>query len=187
MSRQDDIREEALAIICEGGIRSLTLPALFERVHTGAGTFYHYYKDRDDLIDSIFEHAYNIAEAAFDGIGETDGSVYTRFEELCTAICEAYKKYPRELNFLYWYEYGYIAPEKAGERVIPSIRHLSAVIADGQAEGIVRIDATPNMIARVVRGMAASLFWGYERGEYELSPAAITRFAQSAWRAIEVF
>ena len=58
MGRRDDICDAALSIISEGGIRALTLPVLFKRAQTGAGTFYHHFRDREDLIDAVCERCY---------------------------------------------------------------------------------------------------------------------------------
>lgn len=61
MGKYEDIRAAALEIMSDQGVRALTLPLLFERARTGAGTFYHHFKDRDDLVNAVFRYCYDTA------------------------------------------------------------------------------------------------------------------------------
>ncbi|MDO4289819.1 MAG: TetR/AcrR family transcriptional regulator [Eggerthellaceae bacterium] len=187
MGKYEDMRSAALEIMSEGGARALTLPLLFERAHTGAGTFYHYFKDREDLIEAVFRHCYDVAERELAETDDPSAPTRERFDALCRHMFHAYVVYPQELNFLYWYTFGYVEPDSTRCRIIPSVMLLTAIIDAAQKEGLVRTSAAPSVMARVVRGMVASVFWGHERAAYVMDEDAAQRFANSAWRAIEEF
>ena len=187
MGKYEDIRDAALDIMSESGIRALTLPLLFERAHTGAGTFYHYFKDREDLIDAVFGSCYNVAVRELADTDNPEAPVRQRFDDLCHHMFHAYVAYPQELNFLYWHTFGYVEPDVSYCRVIPSVMLLTSIIDAAQKEGLVRTTAAPSVMARVVRGMVASVFWGHQRDAYVMDDDAAQRFANSAWRAIEDF
>ncbi len=185
MGKYEDMRDAALAIMSEGGVRALTLPLLFERAHTGAGTFYHYFKDREDLIEAVFVYCYSVAVHELADKDDPAAPTRQRFDDLCKHMYHAYVFYPQELNFLYWHTFGYVEPDVNCCRVIPSVMLLTGIIDTAQKEGLVRTDVAPSVMARVVRGMVASVFWGYERDAYVMDETAAERFAASAWRAIE--
>lgn len=187
VGKYEDMRDAALAIMSESGVRALTLPALFERAHTGAGTFYHYFKDREGLIEAVFLHCYEIAVHELADTDDPEAPARQRFDALCHHMFHAYVAYPQELNFLYWHTFGYVEPDVNYCRVIPSVMLLTSVIDSAQKEGLVRTTAAPSVMARVVRGMVASVFWGHQRDAYIMDQDAAQRFADSAWRAIEDF
>lgn len=187
MGKYEDMRDAALVIMSEGGVRALTLPLLFERAHTGAGTFYHYFKDRDDLIDAVFKHSCDIASRELAETDDVNAPTRDRFDALCRHMFHAYVDYPLELNFLYWHTFGYVEPDLECCRVIPSVMLLTSIIDRAQKEGLLCSTASASVLARVVRGMVASVFWGYEREAYAMDEDAAERFAKSAWRALEEF
>lgn len=187
MGKFEDMRDAALAIMSEGGVRALTLPVLFERAHTGAGTFYHYFSDREELIEAVYLHCYDVAAHELAETDDPQAPPRERFDALCHHMFHAYVAYPQELNFLYWHTFGYVEPDVNCCRVIPSVMLLTSILDEAQREGLIRTSTAPSVMARVVRGMVASLFWGYERDAYVMDEDAAQRFADSAWRAIEVF
>ncbi len=187
MGKYEDIRDEALAIIDEGGVRALTLSLLFERAHTGAGTFYHYFKDREDLIDAIFFHCYEVAESELLETDSPEAPTRQRFDALCHHMFHAYAYHPRELNFLYWYTFGYVEPDVIFCRVIPSILLLTDILNHAKEEGLVKQNVATSFMARFVRSTMASIFWAYQHDIYVMDEESAQRFADSAWRALEAF
>lgn len=105
----------------ESGIRALTLPVIFEHAHTGAGTFYHYFKDREDLLDAVYAHCFDLAIEELSDKDDPDATTRERFNCFCRNMFHAYRVYPREFNFLYWYTFGYVEPDVNCCRVIPSV------------------------------------------------------------------
>ena len=184
MGKREDILDAALGIVSEGGIRALTLPVLFEHASTGAGTFYHYYRDREDLLESVFAHCFDVATRELADADEKGAPTRVRFDGLCSRLFSAYVRYPREFDFLYWYSFGYVQPDVTLCRVIPSVMLLTSIIAAAQKGGLIGDTSSASVLARVVRGMAASVFWGYQRGACVMDDDAARRFAEGAWRAI---
>ena len=98
MGRRDDICDAALSIISEGGIRALTLPVLFKRAQTGAGTFYHHFRDREDLIGAVYERCCQVAKEQLEGVDDPAAPPRERFYVLCRhmfwAACAAHPRPP---------------------------------------------------------------------------------------------
>ncbi len=187
MGKYEDIRDSALEIIDESGVRALTLTLLFERAHTGAGTFYHYFKDREDLIDVVFLHCYDVAVSELSDTDDPEAPTRQRFDNLCRHMYHAYFYHPRELNFLYWYTFGYVEPDDKLCPVIPSILLLTDIFNHAKEEGLVRQNVASPVMARFVRSMMASIFWAYQHDIYVMDEESAQRFADSSWRAFEAF
>lgn len=185
MSKREDIIAAALDIISEQGISSLTLPVLFKRAHTGAGTFYHYFDDRSVLIDGVFEYCFDTINAALEDLWDSNAAPRERFDLAVKRLFELHMKYSKEMNFLYSFTYGHVLPDRNFCRVIPSVALINSIIIHAQQEGLVKQDVSPMMMSRAARAMLASVFTGYERGEYDITEISALRFAESAWAAIE--
>lgn len=185
MSKREDIVAAALDIISEQGISSLTLPVLFKRAHTGAGTFYHYFSDRDVLIDSVFEFCFDTINTALEDLWDSEEPARSQFDTAVKRLFELHIKYSKEMNFLYSFTYAHVMPDRDFCRVIPSVALLNHIIILAQNEGLVKQDVSPMMMSRAARAMLASVFTGYERGEYDITEISTLRFAESAWAAIE--
>lgn len=185
MGKHEDIRTAALEIMSDQGVRALTLPLLFERARTGAGTFYHHFKDRDDLVDAVFEYCYDTAVADLANRDVPEACARERFDILCKNIFDSYLTHPRELNFLYVYAFSYVEPDVDLCRVIPSIMLLTGIFTQAQETGAIASRVEPAVAARIVRSMIAGVFWGYEHGMCDMGEEAALRFAHSAWLSIE--
>ena len=89
MAKKDEIIEAALDIICQDGVRSLTLPALFQKARTGAGTFYHYFSGREELIEAVFDVCCAVAVDELTSFKQLEGSAESRFGALCQRCCSS--------------------------------------------------------------------------------------------------
>lgn len=185
MGKYEDIRAAALEIMSDQGVRALTLPLLFERARTGAGTFYHHFKDRDDLVNAVFRYCYDTAVSDLSDNDDPAAPARERLDLLCKNIFKSYLTHPRELNFLYVCAFGYVEPDVGQCRVIPSIMLLTGIFTQAQETGVIASHIDPAVAARIVRSMVAGVFWGYEHGMCDMDEDAALRFAHSAWLSIE--
>lgn len=184
MAKRDDIVDAALTIVCDEGIRALTLPLLFKTAHTGAGTFYHYFNGREELIDAVFDTCCSVTKDALPGIAEGDYDPEAAFMELCSGIILAHLDYPRELSFLYLYAYDYVEHEEDRMRVTPSLMMLTQVIMKAQDRDLISDDVDPAMMARLVRGVVASTFWCHQRGLCSIDAKLAEEVARRTWKAM---
>ena len=54
MGKREDIFEAGRDLIIEGGIEPLTLSKIFARAKVGSGTVYHYFSNKEDLLDVLY-------------------------------------------------------------------------------------------------------------------------------------
>lgn len=54
-ARVTAILDAAARLICEKGIVGMTMHALAERAQTSIGSLYHFFRDREDVIDALYE------------------------------------------------------------------------------------------------------------------------------------
>lgn len=184
MSKRDQIIDAALSVMIEGGIDSLTLPALFERARTGSGTFYHHFASRDDLVEAVFEHCYVVAREALVDRDNPELSTPERFSLFIANLFQAYIDNPRQLDFVYRYSYDYVTPAENYVRVIPSLLLLTNIIGAAQREGFAPAAISPMAMARIVRSMVASAYWAHVHGEYEVTEETTRRFARICWQTV---
>lgn len=185
MGKRETILEAALDIVSEQGVRALTLPALFERAHTGAGTFYHYFQDRSDLFDSMFDYCCEIAARELEVVEDADVGARERLERLCVLLFRAFVAYPREFDFMYWYSFGYIVPGGRSSEQTPSALQIRSIVSSAIEEGGIPDSSTPRTLVRAVHGLAMSAFWGHENEGFPMDDDAARRFADTVWCVLE--
>lgn len=178
------ILDAALSIINEKGLKALTLPALFERAHTGAGTFYHYFKDVADLIDQVYARCLEVSGEMILAPDDESLPAHERFDAAIANLFKAYRAYPRELDFIYQYSYGYVTPAANESTDMPTLVLMTEIIESAQREGLAPDCLPPRPAARIVRSMVSSAFWAYSHGEFDLTEEDERRFAEMAWRFV---
>lgn len=184
MAKRDDIIDAALDIVCNEGIRALTLPLLFKSAHTGAGTFYHYFSGRDELIDAVFDTCCSTATSELSSVEEQGATPRECFFYLCSAMFDGYRRHPRETTFLYIYAYGYAEPGEQRERVIPSLTLLESYLSDAKGKGALPESVNAPVAARVIRGAIASIYWSYQHGLCGIDEVSARVFAERTWNAM---
>lgn len=184
MGKREDIRDAALDIISEEGMRGLTLPRLFERASTGSGTFYHYYRDRDDLLDTLFLHCFDVVAQELDSADDESLTYPERLERflICTfGVCEAY---PREFSFLYWGSCGYTGLETECCRLSPFSLMLTRLLSQARESGEMTVDFSPVLVAHMIYGMVESALWGHRNGLNALDEVTAARFSRCVWSGL---
>ena len=185
MGKREVIIDAALSIVAEGDLRALTLPALFERAHTGAGTFYHYFDDRSALLDAMFAHCCELADRELATFRDSDAPAEERLSLLCTLLLRAYMRFTREFDFLYYSAFSSLSPCPGNDRETPTMRALASIVAEAVEEGVVRVDVAPELLVRVLCNIIASSFWGYRCGLCETNEEFAQRLAKTLWLVIE--
>ncbi len=185
MGKREDLLDAALQIITDRGIRGLTLPLLFEQAGTGSGTFYHYFKGIEPMVEELYLHCCEIAEQEITEKDDPELGVHERFDRVLANVFQAHRDYPREMRFIYWHAYGLLAPDAAQSTPVPSISLLTEIISLGQDEKLITRGAPAEVSARMIRGMVASCLWGQEQELYLLTEEGSYWFAKRAWHLIE--
>lgn len=185
MGKREVIIDAALSIVAEGGLRALTLPALFERAHTGAGTFYHYFDDRSALLDTMFDRCCDVADRELAAFRDSDAPAEERVSLLCSLLFDAYRSYTREFDFLCSTVFGSPSPCTGRGRETPATRALAFVVAEAVKQGVARSDVSVELLVRVLLSVISSTFWGYRCGLYEMDGESADRLAKTLWLVIE--
>lgn len=175
------IMDTALTIINEKGIKALTMPLLIERAHTGGGTFYHHFKDLDDLIKQVYQFCLDRATYAVVDKDDSSLPARERFDVAVRNLIGAYADYPRELDFVYQYSYGYLAPPVGESKDVPSLVLLVNIIEQAQREGVVGDCLPPLLMARVVRSMVATAHLSCVNDGFRMTEKATADFVEAAW------
>jgi AcrR family transcriptional regulator len=185
MSKRDDILDAALALIVEGGVQSITFSKLFKLAKTGAGTFYHYFADKNDLVVELFKRcAKHSAECIMQDPGQ-DASAYQRFRAVMFGRARFCLMYPDDVEFITRYVHYSILPEDLRDHHMPTAQYVNAVIRNCQDEGLI-IGLPTMMLAELTSGMVIAAIRGARNYEYELSDAEITQLVEMVWKAIKI-
>ncbi|MFD1906987.1 TetR/AcrR family transcriptional regulator [Paenibacillus rhizoplanae] len=54
MGKRDDILQATLDLITEEGLQSVTFAKIFKRANVGSSTFYHYFENKEQLVNELY-------------------------------------------------------------------------------------------------------------------------------------
>jgi len=182
-STRDKIMRAALECVAEDGFSAATTAAIAKRAGVAEGTLYRHFDSKDALFVAVYSR---IKEHVFDSVmAETDasGSVEDRFRQLWRGVWNAYRADPAA--FVYGQRFGEYPLSRQDSRPIHDgfVRHISALIRDGQSGGEIREASAsvlrafffPPMVSMLKQAIA-----GHEWSQAELDSAIDT--AWDSWR-----
>jgi AcrR family transcriptional regulator len=99
------VLDAALVMFAERGYHGTTMPDVAKASKVGTGTLYHYFEDKQRLVNEVFrDFKLQLRAALLDGLAEPDveepGAAETYFKSLWTRFARYAEQYPYAVRFL---------------------------------------------------------------------------------------
>lgn len=148
------IIEAATRVFAEKGFFKATVSDVARAAEVAEGTIYLYFKNKDDLLISIFESSMDmfIREMEEELAGVSD--VKERLRRLITlhlSLVESHRALAQVLHVELRQSTMFMREYK-GDKLKQYLKFIQAVIEDGQSQGIFRKDADPYVLRRTIFG-----------------------------------
>ena len=201
--RRKEILRAAVSVFATKGYHGCRIADVAKQAGVAYGLVYHYFKNKEELLESVFEQSFGRWSNATDQVIQGDGSVEQKLERIVEFAIDAYHRDPQAVRVLIL-EIGRSPAFRAPEKV-SAMQHLleatARLIGRGQRAGEFRDDVQPFVAASallgsletmlttfVLGGQAAQTHEGIERAKRDLltiflagmSPRAPLRAARPA-------
>lgn len=171
LAKRKEIIEKAVLLMKEVGIENLTIRMICDEAEISAGTFYHYFNNKSDLIMELFSLIDEYLEENVVGRLQNDDE-FTNIINFCNGFAEYVNsvgvEHSRLISSTFPDYYNNIT--FSNERNRPLYVMLNEIIERGQRKGQVRRDYTVNqlteMIVITLRGYAFD--WARREGSYDI-------------------
>jgi len=101
--KRNEIMQSALKLIAEQGFIGAPMALIAEKAHVGVGTIYHYFKDKDALINELYmELEEKVLKFLESNYNEGD-SIQKRFLQLHKGVLRYFTEHPLEFRYMEQY------------------------------------------------------------------------------------
>ena len=160
----DSLTDVALRVFAERGYDGASMGDVARAAGITTASIYHHVSGKEALLQRGLTRALDALDAIVDEPAARDGAAVDRLHHIVTRVAETTLHLLPELTVLFRVHGGSDAGRDALERRRRFDRSVSDVIARAQADGAVRGDLDPRLIARLIFGMSNSVVEWYRHG-----------------------
>ncbi len=148
------ILDVAILVIAEKGLHDTRISDIAQRAGIAYGLVYHYFKNKEEILDTIFDERWGAFIAAVREIAATEQSVAEKLHSLAHVILSSHRTNPEWVEILLFEiqrTQRMLAPERRDR--VGELFHLTAgMLRAGQARGELRAGLDPSLACFVFLG-----------------------------------
>jgi len=161
------ILHAAVRVFAEKGYHGCRIADVARGAGVAYGLVYHYFKNKDELLESVFAEQWTILINALKAIDEGPGDACDKIGAVCGFVLDVYKTAPTAVRVLILEVTRTPNALRAGstpQTFAAAIGILAGVVRQGQASGVVRGDLEPMVAAAAVLGSLEMALTGLVMG-----------------------
>jgi len=174
--KRQRILDAAVRVFAEEGFYNSKVSQIAEAAGVADGTIYLYFKSKDDLLISLFEDRMDSVNAQLRETLSRPGTALDRLRQVVALHFQLVEENPAmaEVICVELRQSSKFIKEYANPKFAEYLRILAGCISDGQAQGQLRSDVEPQLVARSLFGALdeIALSWLVKRDKFELQRAA---------------
>ena len=154
IDKREKIREAAVLVFAQNGFYNSTVADVARAADVADGTIYLYFKNKDDLLISIFEHSMEMFIGAAREEMKGGGSPRERLRKFIALHLELVQKHQdlAQVIQIELRQSSKFIKEYANEKFFEYLNIVQGIIEDGQREGLFNKSAHPSILKRAFFG-----------------------------------
>jgi TetR/AcrR family fatty acid metabolism transcriptional regulator len=148
------ILDAALLVFAEKGYHDARISDIARRAETAYGLVYHYFKNKEEILDTIFEERWTGFIAAIRAIREDDRSAEEKLVAIAELILRDHRARPEWIKVLIFEiqrTRRFAEPDRM-RRTEELFEHVAGLLRAAQRRGELRGDLQPELAARIFIG-----------------------------------
>jgi len=177
------ILDAALDLFEANGFDGVAVPEIAARARVATGTIYHYFRDKEALVNALYQHwkrGYNAMVLAPAPPGLSPHALFTRYWQRMTQFA---RTYPRAVRFMDLHHHGAYLNEESRTIARAYAEAAEDFVARARAAGTIR-ELEPAMVVALMWGAAAGLAKFSGTGALQFDAETASRMGDAVWRAI---
>jgi TetR/AcrR family fatty acid metabolism transcriptional regulator len=149
------ILHAAVRVFAEKGYQGCRIADVARAAHVAYGLVYHYFRNKDELLESVFAEQWSILISAIRAIDEGPGSAADKVASIYGFVFDVYKTAPAAVRVLILEVTRTTHALRAGstrETFEQAVRHVADVVRQGQQRGELRKELDPVVAATGILG-----------------------------------
>jgi TetR/AcrR family fatty acid metabolism transcriptional regulator len=165
--RREELLRAAAHVFADKGFHGARISDVAEEAGVAYGLVYHYFRSKDELLESIFRESWGRLVAVLQSIADTPKPALDRLRLVATAFLRTWQQEPDVVRVLVReVGRGPQLQDRAGE-LGEAFAVILRVIEDGQASGEIRSELDARLTAWIVYGGIEELLTGWVLGQLD--------------------
>jgi TetR/AcrR family fatty acid metabolism transcriptional regulator len=169
------ILDASVRVFARKGYHTCRVGDIAEEAGVAHGLLYHYFRSKEELLETIFRETWRELLDAVQSVEETDETARERLAGIAKILLRSWRRDPDLVRVLVREVTRSSHLQERIDEIDAAFSGLERIIARGQEEGEFRADPDPRMAAYVFYGALEEILTGWVLGQLEDGDDQITR------------
>ncbi len=169
------ILDASVRVFARKGYHTCRVGDIAEEAGVAHGLLYHYFRSKEELLETIFRETWRELLNAVQSVEETDETARERLAGIAKILLRSWRRDPDLVRVLVREVTRSSHLQERIDEIDAAFAGLERIIARGQEEGEFRADLDPRMAAYVFYGALEEILTGWVLGQLEDGDEQITR------------
>ena len=161
------ILEAAVHVFAQKGYHTSRVGDIAEEAGVAHGLLYHYFRSKDELLETIVRETWRDVLDAVRVVEETDETARERLAGVAKILLRAWRRDPDLVRVLVREVTRSATLQRQIVEIDQAFASLERIIAQGQEEGEFRADVDPRMVSYVFYGALEEILTGWVLGQLD--------------------
>ncbi len=173
------ILDAAVRVFARKGYHASRVGDIAEEAGVAHGLLYHYFRSKEELLETISRETWRDIVEAVRAVGETDETARERLEGIAKILLRSWRRDPDLVRVLVREVVRSSHFEHGTEEIGQAFAGIERIVAAGQATGEFRPDLDPRLASYVFYGALEEILTGWVLGQLEDGDEQIARAEQT--------
>jgi AcrR family transcriptional regulator len=173
------ILDAAVRVFAQKGYHTSRVGDIAEEAGVAHGLLYHYFRSKEELLETIFRETWRDVLDAVRSVEETDETARERLAGIAKILLRAWRRDPDLVRVLVREVTRSSHLQQNIDEIDAAFSGLERIIARGQENGEFRADVDARMVSYVFYGALEEILTGWVLGQLEDGDEAITQAEQT--------
>jgi TetR/AcrR family fatty acid metabolism transcriptional regulator len=178
------ILDAAVRVFARKGYHTSRVGDIAEEAGVAHGLLYHYFRSKEELLETIFRETWRDVLDAVRSVEETDESARERLAGIAKILLRAWRRDPDLVRVLVREVTRSSHLQRQIDEIDEAFAGLERIIARGQADAEFRPDIDARMASYVFYGALEEILTGWVLGQLDDDDEAITRAEETVVEVI---
>ncbi|HSC73190.1 MAG TPA: TetR/AcrR family transcriptional regulator [Gaiellaceae bacterium] len=159
------ILDAAVRVFARKGYHASRVGDIAEEAGVAHGLLYHYFRSKEELLETIFRETWRDVLDAVRAVEETDETARERLAGVAKILLRAWRRDPDLVRVLVREVTRSTTLQRRVDEIDQAFAAVQRIIADGQQDGEFRADVDSRMVSYVFYGAVEEILTGWVLGQ----------------------
>lgn len=182
--KREQILAAALRVFSLDGVHGTAVPPIARAANIGIGTLYHYFENKEALVNAVFQHTKSrLHQRLLDGL-QTEDPSKALFDEIWDRLAAFAVEEPEAFRFLEMQDHYPYLDEKSHAEEKQLLKPLRGLVKLGQKTGLFSTAVRPEIALALFWGSFVGLFKSERLGYVELRKGDLYAARDACWKML---